>query len=61
MLRISERTLDTSKELCACFKAWHRASYCVNWTKLMQILLETGNDGEKEDGSANCTWISVKE
>jgi Reverse transcriptase (RNA-dependent DNA polymerase). len=47
MLRISERTLDTSKELFACFIDWQKAFYCVNWTKLMQILKGNGIDWHK--------------
>jgi len=43
MLRIiSEQTLDTDEELCPCFKDWQKAFYCVNWTKLMQILKGIG-------------------
>jgi hypothetical protein len=43
MLRIiSEQTLDIDEELCACFIDWQKAFGHVNWTKLMQILKETG-------------------
>jgi hypothetical protein len=31
----------------------------VNWTKLMQILKETGTDGRERRLIANCTWIRV--
>jgi hypothetical protein len=45
MLRIiSERTLETDKELSVCFKDWQKAFDRVNWTKLMQILKETSID-----------------
>jgi hypothetical protein len=45
MLRIiSERTLETDEELSVCFIDWQKAFVRVNWTKLMQILKETGID-----------------
>jgi hypothetical protein len=45
MLRVkSERTLAVDDELYACFMDWQKACDCVNWTKLMQILKETGID-----------------
>jgi hypothetical protein len=45
MLRIiSERTLDTDEELCACFVDRQKAFHSVYWTKLMQILKKTGID-----------------
>jgi hypothetical protein len=45
MLRIiSERTLETDAELCVCFIDWQKAFNRVNWTKLMQVLKETGID-----------------
>ena len=44
MLRIiSERTLEIDEELSVCFIDWQKAFDQVNWTKLMQILKETGN------------------
>jgi len=44
MLRIiSERTLEIDEELSVCFIDW-QAFHRVNWTKLMQILKETGID-----------------
>jgi hypothetical protein len=43
MLRIiSERTLEIDVKLCICFIDWQKAFDRVNWTKLMQILKETG-------------------
>jgi hypothetical protein len=39
---ISERTLDIDEELCVCFINWQKAFDSVNWTKLLQILKETG-------------------
>jgi hypothetical protein len=43
MMRIiSEWTLDIDEDLCACFIDWQKAFDHVNWTKLMQILEETG-------------------
>jgi hypothetical protein len=45
MLRIiSEQSLDIDKELCVRFVDWQKAFDRVNWTKLMQILKETGID-----------------
>jgi hypothetical protein len=45
MLRIiSERTLEIDEELSVCFIHWQKAFGRVNWTKLMQILKETGID-----------------
>jgi len=45
MLRIiSERTLEMDEELSVCFIDWQKAFDRVNWTKLMQILKETGID-----------------
>ena len=41
---ISEWTLEIDEELCACFIDWQKSSDSVNWTKLMQILRETGID-----------------
>jgi len=41
---ISERTLDIDKKLSLCFIHWQKAIDRVNWTKLMQILRETGID-----------------
>ena len=39
---ISERTLEIDEELSVCFIDWQKAFDRVNWTKLMQILKETG-------------------
>jgi len=45
MLRIIlERTLETDEELSVCFIDWQKAFDRINWTKLMQILKETGID-----------------
>jgi len=45
MLRIiSERTLEIDAELSVCFIDWQKVFDRVNWTKLMQILKETGID-----------------
>jgi hypothetical protein len=41
---ISERTLEIDEELSVCFTDWKKAFDRVNWTKLMQILKETGID-----------------
>jgi len=45
MLRIiSERTLELDEELSVCVIDWQKAFERFNWTKLMQILKETGID-----------------
>jgi hypothetical protein len=45
MLRIiSERTLEIDEELRVCFVDWQKEFDRVNWTKLMQIIKETGID-----------------
>jgi hypothetical protein len=45
MLRIiSEKSLKLDAELCACFIDWQKAFDRVNWTKLMQIQMETEID-----------------
>jgi hypothetical protein len=45
MLRIiSEWTLATDDELCACFLDWQKACDCMNWTKLMQVLKGNGTE-----------------
>jgi hypothetical protein len=45
MLRIiSERTLEIEEELSVFFIDWQRVFDRVIWTKLMQILKETGID-----------------
>jgi hypothetical protein len=41
---MSERSLDVDEELCMCFMDGQKAFDIVNWTKLMQILEETGID-----------------
>jgi hypothetical protein len=45
MLRIiSEQTLEIDEELSGCFINWQKAFDRVNWTKLIQIVKETGID-----------------
>jgi hypothetical protein len=45
MLRIIVgRSLDIDEELYACFIDWQKASDRVKWSKLMQILGETGKN-----------------
>jgi hypothetical protein len=45
MLRvIQQRTLEIDKGLCACFIDWQKAFDHVKWTKLVQIIKETGVD-----------------
>jgi hypothetical protein len=41
---ILEGNLDTDEEFCACFIVWQKALDHVNWTKLLQIMSETGMD-----------------
>jgi hypothetical protein len=40
--------LDLDKKLCTCFIDWQKASNCVKWTKLPQILKGTGIDWSEE-------------
>ena len=48
MLRIiSERTLDIDKKLCVCIIDWRKTYDRIKWTKLMQILKETGFERRK--------------
>jgi len=42
MLRTSERTLNISEELCACFIGWQMIFDRVKWTIFLHIL--KGND-----------------
>jgi hypothetical protein len=43
MMRIiSERTLEIHEDLSVCFIDWQKGFDRFNWTKLMQILKETG-------------------
>jgi len=45
MLRIgSERNYDVDENFCACFIEWQNEFHRANWTKLMQILMETAAD-----------------
>jgi hypothetical protein len=44
MLKMSEQTMNTDEEICACFIDWQKASDHVKWTKLMQILNKSGTD-----------------
>ena len=54
MLRIiSERTLETDEELSVCFIDRQKALDRVKWTKLMQILKETGIDWHERRLSSN--------
>jgi hypothetical protein len=41
---MSERSLDIVEELCAFIIDWQKEFDHVNWSKLMQILEETGID-----------------
>jgi len=40
----SEQTLDKDEELSSCCIEWKQEFHLVNWTKLVQILKETGLD-----------------
>jgi hypothetical protein len=45
MLRlISERHFEVDENLCACFIEWQNVFHRVNWSKLMQIPMETAVD-----------------
>jgi hypothetical protein len=60
MLRlISKQTLEVDGVLCACFTDWQKANECVKWTKLMQILKETGINFHERRYISNFTWIKV--
>jgi len=43
----SEQTLDKDEDLRSCCIEWKKEFYHVNWTKLMQILKETGLDSHE--------------
>jgi hypothetical protein len=59
MLRIiSEQTLKVDEELSVCFIDWQKAFDQVNWTKLIQILKETGMDW-RERRLTTCIWLRV--
>jgi len=62
MLRIiSERTLEIDEELSVCFIDWQKAFDRVNWTKLMQIIKETGIDWRERRLISNLYMVqSVK-
>jgi len=62
MLRIiSERTLKVDEELSVCFIDWQKAFDRVNWTKLVQILKETGIDWRERRLISNLYMVqSVK-
>jgi len=48
MLRIiSKTTLELDEDLIICFIDWLKGFDRVNWTKLMQILNETGIDSRE--------------
>jgi hypothetical protein len=40
----SEGNLDIDEEFCASFIVWQKTLDHVNWTKLLQIMIETGGD-----------------
>jgi hypothetical protein len=39
--------LDIDEKLCACFRDWQKEFDHTNWTKLMQMLKETGIEWHK--------------
>jgi hypothetical protein len=41
---VLERTLEIDEGLCSCFIDWQKILDHVKWTKLIQILQETGVD-----------------
>ena len=58
---MSERTLEIDEELSVCFIDWQKAFDRVNWTKLMQILRETGIDWRERRLISNLYMVqSVK-
>jgi hypothetical protein len=44
LIIISEVTVEIDEELCVCFIDWKKAFDRVKWTKLMQIVKETGTN-----------------
>jgi hypothetical protein len=53
--------IDIDEELCACFIDWQNVFDRENWTKLMQVLKETGiNWRERRLISKLCRDESVK-
>ena len=61
LIVISEHSLDVDEKFCAYFIDWQKAFDRVNWTKLMQILKETGIDWrERRSISKLCMDQSVK-
>jgi hypothetical protein len=38
---ISERELDVKEEMSLCFIDWYKAFDCVDWTKLLEMLINT--------------------
>ena len=61
MLRISDQTLDTDEELCACFIDWQMALDHVTWTKLMQVLKETSSTGERKIRVLEYKWTKMRQ
>lgn len=53
--RISEWTVYIDEEFCERVIDWQKATDCVNWIKLMQILNGLSSTGANEDSSAVCT------
>jgi len=45
---IPEQTLDKDEELSSCCITWKQEFHHVNWTKLVQILKETGLDSHEK-------------
>ena len=39
---ISERVLDVKEKMCLCFIDWQKAFDRVDWTKLLEMLKNTG-------------------
>ena len=49
-------------EVYVCFTDWQKASDCLNWAKLMQILKNTGNNWcEDEYQQTACGLVLLKD
>ena len=53
---ISERELDVKEEMSLCFIDWYKAFDCVDWTKLLEMLINTRVNWRNVDQFAIYTW-----
>ena len=53
---------ERMNEVYVCFTDWQKASDCLNWAKLMQILKNTGNNWcEDEYQQTACGLVLLKD